>query len=303
MRPEGTFIAERVAAQHCAELLRGTRQAVNPLKELALLGGRMADLFAPRLAQLCAGAPAVVEAGEAVELAANAGHDRRAEPVLNTVLQVGPRDVMLIASMPRRAVLSLVDIALGGSGKEWALPGGKLPVSARLMHGRFEKLLVAMLAEVLELPDPEMVRLKDAGPLADTGTPFAGCKRTVLPLQISLAGGEPAELTFVFPGSSLATLFAGRAAQASAAAPAIGKPSPMAEPFGGIPLPLRAILVDMAIPVSTLSRLRPGMVIPVSVARNVPLIAGGQVVAQGTVGAMDDRTALQINHIISNKGN
>ena len=47
--------------------------------------------------------------------------------------------------------------------------------------------------------------------------------------------------------------------------------------------------------------LKPGMILPVAVARTVPLIAGEQVVAQGTIGAMDDRAALQLTQITSRK--
>ena len=68
------------------------------------------------------------------------------------------------------------------------------------------------------------------------------------------------------------------------------------EPFGAMPLSLSAVLVDMALPVSTISALQPGQVLPVSVARSIPLKAGGQTIAHGTIGALDDRVAVQITH-------
>ena len=49
-----------------------------------------------------------------------------------------------------------------------------------------------------------------------------------------------------------------------------------AAPFADLPLPLSAVLVDMAVPFATLSRLAVGQVLPVSVARNVPLRVGEQ---------------------------
>ncbi|MDD3799402.1 MAG: FliM/FliN family flagellar motor switch protein [Novosphingobium sp.] len=305
MKPGGPFVAERVAAQHCPELLQGKRQAANPLKELARLGERLPEQLERQLAALCPGAKVEVRAGEPAELHASAANDRRAEPVLNSMLAVGPKEVMMIASVPRRAVLGLVDLALGGTGKEWDMPAGKLPLSARLMFGRVEKMLAGVLAGAMDLSDPELVKPKNAGAALEANTPFAGCRRTVLPVEVAIAGTETWELVFVFPGSSVAALFANQG-EAKGAAPAASRPaeaSPQTEPFGGIPLPLKAVLVDMAVPVSMLSRLKPGMVIPVTVARSVPLIAGEQAVAHGSVGAVDDRAALQLTRITAIKEN
>jgi len=47
-------------------------------------------------------------------------------------------------------------------------------------------------------------------------------------------------------------------------------------------------------PFSAISALRPGQVLPVSVARSIPLSVGGRTVAHGVVGAVDDRVAIQI---------
>ena len=76
--------------------------------------------------------------------------------------------------------------------------------------------------------------------------------------------------------------------------PARRKPGIAEAPFADIPLTLRAVLVDMAVPFARLAGLAPGDVIPVSVARTVPIAAGGQTIAHGTVGALDDRVAVQL---------
>lgn len=303
MRPEGNFIAERLAAQHCAELLRAPRQAANPLAELGEFGKQLSEVLARQLAQLCPGAKIAVESGEPVDLQPNTAQDRRGGPVMNSTVAIGPKDATMIASVPHLAVLGLVDLALGGTGKDCALPAGKLPMSAQLMFGRFEKALSEAIAEVLDLQGAAPVKFKNQNSAPNAFAPFAGCKRTILPLQLSIADAEPSELVFTFPGVSLVQLFADREKAAPAAAPRSGQAVPNAEPFGGIPLPLKAILVDMKIPVATLARLQPGMVIPVTVARNVPLVAGEQIVAHGAVGAMDDCTALQLTKITAIKEN
>ena len=72
---------------------------------------------------------------------------------------------------------------------------------------------------------------------------------------------------------------------------------PAAAPFADLPLPLSALLVDMQVPLATISTLAPGVVLPVAVARAVPLRAGDAVLAHGTVGAQDDRVAIKLTRI------
>ena len=69
---------------------------------------------------------------------------------------------------------------------------------------------------------------------------------------------------------------------------------PASRAIEDIPLTVLATLVDMRIPLARLATLKPGMVLPVSVARSVPLSIAGTIVAHGTVGELDDRVALQI---------
>lgn len=299
MKPQGIFIAERAVAQHCAEVLRSSPKAGDPLAELAAFGTRFADLLGERLAQMFPGVKIAVAAGEATDVPASV-NEPRGEPVFSSSIVAGPKDAPLYASLAQGAVLAMVDIVLGGRGKDCEMPAGKLPMSVLMMFGRFEKVLAGALSAALELPGADAVRLRNPGAAPELAAPFAGYKRTVMPIRVTLADAKPAELNLTFPGASLALLFAGRG-KAATAAPRAGVIAPNVEPFAGIPLPLKAILVDMAVPVATLSRLEPGMIIPVAVARSVPLIAGDQVIAHGTVGSMDDMTALQLTRMVSHK--
>ena len=297
MRPEGSFIADRLAAQPCAELTRGPRQTANPLAELGQFGERFAETLAQKLANTFQGVPIDVSASEPAELPANV-NERRGEPVFNTTFAAGPAETAFYTSLPQGAALSMVDVALGGNGKDCEVVGGRLPVSAQLMFERFEKLLTEALTETFEFPGPDAVKVRKSAAAPETALPFAGCKRTVLTVRLAIAASPQHEFVLTFPGASLATLFSGRPEVAAPAAPkGGGVVAPNAEPFAGIPLPLKAILVDMPIPVSALANLAPGTVIPVSVARSVPLLVGDQVIGHGSVGSMDDRVALQLTRI------
>jgi flagellar motor switch protein FliM len=56
-------------------------------------------------------------------------------------------------------------------------------------------------------------------------------------------------------------------------------------------------LVDVALPLSAISRLEIGQVLAVPVARMVPLRVAGRTVAHGSIGAVDDRVAVQITQL------
>lgn len=302
MKPAGGLEPAALAARHCAELLRGARPAVDPLKALARLGAPLAERLAQALARLCAGHVPEVRVGEPADLSAGSIDDRRGEPVRNSLLGIGPREHLVTASIPQRAAAMLLDLAFGGTGANaTAIAGGRPPLSLDLMFRQFETTLAATLAAGLELAGEGAVKplTRAGGP--EASSPLAGCKRSVLLLEIVFPGCDPWELALAFPAATIAALGKPEGAPASAdLAPAarIG-----AEPFAGIALPLKAVLVEMSMPVSVLSRLSPGQVIPVSVARSVPLYVGGQVVAHGSVGAMDDRAALQLSLIQTNKEN
>jgi flagellar motor switch protein FliM len=57
-----------------------------------------------------------------------------------------------------------------------------------------------------------------------------------------------------------------------------------------------AVLVDIRLPLAAISALEVGQILPVPVARAVPVRVGGQTIAHGTVGALDDRLAVQLTH-------
>lgn len=302
MRSEGPFIADKIAAQHCAELLRGSRQAVaNPLTELAEFGQRFAEVLSAKLARAFQGAMIDVAAGEPAELPANV-NERRGEPLFNTAFAAGLGETGFYSSLPQDAALAMVDVALGGNGKNCEVAGGKLPISAQLMFERFETLLMAALDDAFDLPAAAALKLRKSGATPEAALPFAGCKRTILTMRLKFAASPQYDLVLTFPGSSNGALFARRDAGISAQKGG-GVVAPNVEPFAGIPLPLKAILIDMPIPVSTLANLELGKVIPVAVARSVPLMVGEHIVAHGSVGSMDDRTALQLAKINWKKEN
>ena len=73
---------------------------------------------------------------------------------------------------------------------------------------------------------------------------------------------------------------------------------PAAEPFAAMPLTLTALLVDAMLPLQVVSRLEPGQVLNLPIARQVPLIAGQHTIGHGTIGAVDGSVAIQLGRLI-----
>ena len=53
----------------------------------------------------------------------------------------------------------------------------------------------------------------------------------------------------------------------------------------------------MPVSLAALAALEPGSILPVAIARAVPLAIGGQIIARGTIGAQDDRIALRLTQL------
>lgn len=304
MKPEGPFVAERLAAQHCQELLRGPRKEADPLEALPSFGARLAGLLEHDLPALFAGARLAVTVGEPEKLQPGSPADKPSEPLVCSQLLAGPREMGMAACVSSRAVFSIVDRVFGGGGNEDEAGEGKLPLSILLTWNRIARLLAKTIAAALELSGDDAVKIVDA-PAGPKGlAPYAGSNRAVLPLRMAVDDAQPWELQLIIPSATLEALFAGKASAKPADGQVAPPPAdPLSGPIARIPLQLTAVLVDMEVPVALLSKLKPGAVLPVSVARNVPLYAGERVLAHGTVGAADDRAALKLTQIIPDKEN
>ncbi len=289
MKPERALIAERMLAQHCPELLRAGPAPAELLPHFARLGERLARGLASALAPLTGGEPPLVTSeaprecslvelsGDFVQLAAN------------SLLALGAQATPLLASLEAQAVLRLVDRAFGGRGDAPSPLPEAFPLSAQLMIERLEALTVSAIAEAFGGAANPLRRSASLYELA----PFAGNPQlAVLAINVEEEDRTPWRLTLALPLDGLAMLF-GHGDGTRAPAPS-GESDPSGETFGGVPLTLSAVLVDMPFAVSALSLLEPGQIIPVAVARSVPLRIGGRTIAHGTAGATDERVAIQI---------
>ncbi|MDE2405387.1 MAG: FliM/FliN family flagellar motor switch protein [Sphingomonadales bacterium] len=303
MKPERSLIAERPLAQHCPELLRSGPDPVALMPLLGRMGERLARRLSGVLAPLMGGEAPVVRCQTPREGTLGTLSAAAMSPLAaNSLMAMGAAGTPVLVSIDAEPVLRIVDRAFGGKGDAPMPLPDKFPMAADLMIARLETLVTQQIAMAIETVAPEAVQrhgvptftpVRRDGALAqlepfETDTPLA-----ILPLEVEDDGLLPWALTFALPLDALPALFG--QAEASAAAPRNGASNPWDAPFADLPLSVRAVIVDMAIPFATIAALQPGQVIPVAVARSVPLMTGDVAFAHGTVGAVDDRVAIQIN--------
>lgn len=296
MMHEGFPDAARRAAGHCDALLKRRAAPAELAADFERLGERLAGTLRRALAAACSD-PALQIRSLGVRLVSPRELAERCGPVAaNSLHGFGKGDQRLLLSIEARALLEQLDRAFGGSGDVGGGLPAELPLSADLLAQRFEKLALAALAG--QLPGAGF-RADARGPSAAQLCPFGATAELSL-LEFEVGGERPWRILLALETEALATLLpknpspratGRRQAEASDA------------PFADLPLTASATLVDMSVPLHRLAGLEPGTVLPIMVARNVPLRIGDIVLARGTIGEVDDQVALQITQTFSGKEN
>lgn len=292
MKPERAFIAERALARHCPELVREPGPAEDWLAALSHLGDRVAATVAAGLAPLVGGDAPQVRATPARDAMPDAPDDQPVPLVAAGLFDLGATRLALV--LDADPVLRLVDRAFGGRGDAPDPLPDIFPLSAELMIERLHRMIADALIAALGGRATDAVTLARADSVAQLG-PFAPDGALVrMDLEVAPANGRTWCIHILLPRADLPALLGEAQTAALARRDAGGSRDVLRGPFADLPLPLRAVLVDMNLPVSALAGLRPGQVIPVAVARSIPLFAGDRAIAQGEAGAFDDRVALRL---------
>lgn len=290
MRPEGSFIAARALAQHSPALLRRAAPARRPGADAlaATLGAQLAAGLGKQLAPFLAGGVAEVSCGEA-RIGPCDGPGEHSAAAFG--FAAGSDKPLIGASIDNAVMAGLVERCFGGLAHE--VRGASTRKSAALTPAAslLARRIAARIAEALSAALGGMP-LEAHGPNAAIAIPG---RTAQFELTIAEDGRDPWEIRMALSCDVLETL-ADAASPKAAPNPRGGDPA--TSPWSKIALPLRAVLVDMAIPLGTVAGLTPGQVIPVSVARLVPLKVGGRVVGHGDVGVFDDCAALRLTSLV-----
>lgn len=291
-----TFTAARPLARHCDALLRAGPGPAELVPALARVGERLVRLLRPALSPLLgggsvemrAGAPATCSAADLTgEIALLAG---------NSLMASGGQDAPLLVSVEARAIFAMVDRAFGGPGDCPDPLPAEFPISGDLMAARVESLIAVALSAALGAGSDGVRPLRREGSLTHLA-PFAGDTPLArMDLTVAEQGRPEWTIVLALPLTTLASLL-GHPERAPSARRVPGPADPHAAPFRDMPLPMRAVMAEVDLSVAVVSALRVGQVLPVSIARIVPLRVGDRTLAHGTVGAVDDRVAIQITRL------
>ncbi len=295
---------ERTIARHCPELLGATPVMTDLAPALSLIGERLTRGLAAGLARLSGGEPPIVRAGLPMDATLSSIAGEIEGLAAHSLMGMGASSLPILAIFDGAPVFRLVDRAFGGPGEvPEPLPDG-FPLSAELLLSRIEgcvaDALTSALAGACRTTRPDHADDHRVRPLRrDTSLrqldPFpASADVLTLSLEIEEPGIAPWSLTLALPTETLEAALA--APQHPVRQRRAASPDPSAEPFASMAMEVTAVLVDMHLGMTRLAGLRPGDVLPVAVARSVPLQVGGRTLASGTIGEIDDRVAVQVTH-------
>lgn len=279
----------RPQARHCPELLGSSATPADLLAQFARAGEKVARLLADRISTMGdrSNVP-VMHCLPVQECSADALADLVAPLAGNCLLGAQPGATDVLVSFQAQGVLHLLDCSFGGTGEIASPLPEAFPHSAELMLSRLEAAAASALTTAFGVemgPRARSAHFADLPALAKVG------RLAMVQIEATQPNGTDWTITVA---TSLAALGAFFDQAERGPARRTEAHSATGETFGEVPLTLNAVLVDMRMALSALSDLRPGHVMPVSVARSVPLRVGGSTIAHGTIGALDDRVALQL---------
>lgn len=294
MKPERAFIAERAIAQHDPALLRPGPSATELIPALTRMSERLAKAVRGALVPLLGGAEPQINPMKPMQTDFADFCSEIPRLAANSLMQIGAAPFMV--TIEGENVLRLVDRAFGGPGDTPSSLPKEFPLSADLMIGRIEQLVAGALTVSLGGSGGPIRALRRDTSLAQLQAMPDATAVAGLTLNVIEQGRMPWAISLAFPMDTLSAMFAnGEATRAPKTRR--GACQPTDAPFGDLPIELSAVLVDMTLPLAVVSALRIGQVLPVPIARNVPVKVGDKTYATGTIGALEDRVAIQLNQL------
>lgn len=197
-------------------------------------------------------------------------------------------------------VSGLVDAFYGGAGGGAPSRATEFTPAEERLLGKLADGIVERLAEVWA----EIVPLAPTFVSRETNASYASLVRgdeTVVVQRFAVTPGQGRKsfVTIVYPLGSLRPVEAQLAAKVhDDAGPADAEwRARMAAALENVHLPVRSVLARPELSVSQLLKLKPGDVIPITLAPRVPLIVGSKRMGYGTIGEREGRAALMIDEI------
>ncbi|MBB3033999.1 FliM/FliN family flagellar motor C-terminal domain-containing protein [Alteriqipengyuania lutimaris] len=292
-------VAGRRTAKHCEELLSNTLDAADVAGDFARFGTRLARAIQPRLARLFDAPKLETELVECTACPAAALGETLGERQHHARFALPGKGLGVLASANVGALIGEFDRMLGGDGENLA-EAVALPASANRFAREIEGELIAACIEACGRGDLAAAeRGSDLGEIVPSG---ARAPVHVATIAVLRPGIPRLTVTFATCEATFVQ-FAGETPVGKPVRRSMGETPIDESPLAGVELATTATLVDMAIPLHRIVALQVGTLLPVPIHRSIPLSIADTTIAHGTVGALDDRVALEIHHTAFAKGN
>ncbi len=263
-----------------------------PETRFAEIAADLAGAFCSRLSGLLGGARLRATCTPADPLTVADLRAKVGSPAAHSLLHFPAAAANVLVSLPVQDLLALTDRVFGGSGEVADPLPEELPLTADLVAGQLEDMLAQSFASALvSFAQPEIAaRASDLARLE----PFAAVAECrTFTLAVSETDGRSWAIRLTLCAQGFATLFAARPK------PTTVRPvrDPAAAPFADVPLALEALVAEFTLPLARLSGLKCGDTIPLTLSREVPLRISETTIAYGSVGAADERAAVQLTRV------
>ena len=295
MKPNHDFVAERALAQHCAELFASEPSDEEQAADFAAFAARLERTLKERLASQLGGDTLAIACEDVGKRTAGSLFKAIGAAAANMLLDCGANKPPLIISFDYGAALALTEQAFGGEVRAVEADLAELPRSAWLVLENIAAQIGDSFAEAAEWSGSRRV-LRSHENVAKLDALSKNAKCLVWPTSLKLAGDVELPFRLVTLEAAFLDCFDGSAGSGEGQTAGLDAAAQLSQ-FGGLPLPMRAVLAEMAIPVSHLARLKPGDFIPFSPRREVPLMMGDKAIARGRIGTLDDEVALNVTQI------
>ncbi len=209
----------------------------------------------------------------------------------------GPVTLRIDASL----VSQLVDRFYGGRGPSHSHEKTEFtPTESRLLNRLAAQIVTALVTSWSDIARLEPLLVARETGVAQADILPADADVVVQSFEIDLGSKEKFLIEFVYPQDGLSGIETPAPGARRAEEPRIKDPvwqSRLSRRVEQVRLPVKTVLARPNLKMSELMALKPGDVIPIQIARHLPLIVGDRVFAHGTIGEQDGVAAFMIEKL------
>ena len=288
---DGSFASARPVAQHCAELTKRGPRPEERAEHLAAWSRDVGHELARNLGALFPGGKLRAAMSEPQTTTGAQVFETIGPVAINSLLRCGDGDQTMLLSLDFATAIAMTDCSFGGEGLAPEQAPAQLPRSVSLLVEQVADAIANVLGAINGADSSQgdvLVRSESVTRLK----PFeAGAQIACFTLVLSVEPVAEWSMLLAVESDRLDELLPGLATPRVADSKR-GRCTGDAGPFAELPLPLEAVLGEIDLSVTRLNALRPGDEFPFAIPPELPLRAGNEVLAHGTLGTRDNRMAV-----------